>query len=204
LHYSALKTGLLWGPFGLGLFVGFGISAKLLPSVGVKMGLVFSLSLSAVGLYLLSRVGTHPDYLGHILPGMLTMAVGQGITFLALTNASLHQLDHRDAGLGSAVQNTAQQLGGSLGLAIIVAFALRHTASRIGDGASPLVASVDGYSLALKISAAVMVAAAISVALLFERVNFVPPEQLALEAAEADAGVTAVAAPDTSPAGAPA
>ncbi len=191
LHYSALKTGLLWGPFGLGLFLGFGVAAQLLPRAGVKIGLIVSLTTSAVGLYLLSRITTHPDYLGHILPGMLIMAVGQGITFLALTNASLHQLDNRDAGLGSAVQNTSQQLGGSLGLAIIVALALRHTASRVADGATPLVASVDGYSLALKISAGVMLAAAISVALLFERVSFVPPDKLALEAAEADAGVIA-------------
>jgi EmrB/QacA subfamily drug resistance transporter len=198
LHYSALKTGLLWGPFGLGLFVGFGISAQLLPRAGVKVGLVISLTTSAVGLYLLSRMSTHPDYLRHILPGMLIMAVGQGITFLALTNASLHQLDHHDAGLGSAVQNTAQQLGGSLGLAVIVALALRHTDSRIANGTSPLVASIDGYSLALKISAAVMLAAALSVALLFERVNFVPPDKLALEAAEADAGLTATGSTDPS------
>jgi hypothetical protein len=96
--------------------------------------------------------------------------------------------DVQDAGLGSAVQNTSVQFGGSLGLAVLVTVGLRHTASKLVDHIAPLVASTDGYSLAVTVAAATMFAGAILVATVFERVEFVPPDQLAVEAAESAAG----------------
>src|ERR1700744_5778583 len=118
LHYSPLKAGLAWAPFGIALLVGIAVSTKILPRFGVKRGLIFSYTVSGIGLVLLSRIGDHADYLGILLPGMLVMAFGQGISFPGAQTAGLHALGPQDAGLGSAVQNTSLQLGGSLGLAI--------------------------------------------------------------------------------------
>jgi hypothetical protein len=86
------------------------------------------------------------------------------------------------------VQNTSLQLGGSLGLAIFVTIGLRHTAGKLSAHVPALHAATDGYSLALKLSAAAMFIGAILVVTLFEQVEFIPPEELALEAAEAIAG----------------
>jgi EmrB/QacA subfamily drug resistance transporter len=188
LHYDPLKAGLAWGPFGLAVLVGIGASQKILPRFGIKAGLIFSYTLSGIGLLLLSRIGTDGDYLGVLLPGMILMAFGQGISFPAVQTAGLHALDHQDAGLGSAVQNAALQLGGSLGLAVLVTIGLRHTASQLSDQVPALTAATNGYSLALVLSAGAMFVGAILAAALFERVRFVPPEELALEAAEAAAG----------------
>jgi EmrB/QacA subfamily drug resistance transporter len=188
LHYSPLKTGLAWGPFGLALLVGIGTSMQIFPRFGVKNSLIFSYTVAAIGLLLISRMGTHGHYLTVLLPGMLLMAFGQGISFPGVQMSGLHQLDVQDAGVGSAVQNTSVQLGGSIGLAVLVTVGLRHTASRLADNVAPLVASTDGYSLAVKISAACMFSGALLVAALFERVEFVPPDQMAIEAAEAAAG----------------
>ena len=191
LHYSPLKTGLAWGPFGLALLSGILASTKIFPRFGVKRGLTFSYSLATVGLLLLGRIGPHADYLGVLLPGMLVMAFSQGISFPGLLNSALHGLDRGDAGLGSAVQATSLQIGGSLGLAILVTIALRDTAGKIAHHVTPLIASTDGYSLAVKISAAIMFLGAITVAALFENVEFIPPDQIALDAAEASAGANA-------------
>ena len=188
LHYSPLKAGLAWGPFGIALLVGIAVSTKILPRFGVKRGLIFSYTVSGIGLVLLSRIGVTSNYLGILLPGMLVMAFGQGISFPGVQTAGLHGLGPQDAGLGSAVQNTSLQLGGSLGLAIFVTIGLRHTASQTQRSRPALHAATDGYSLALKLSAAAMFVGAILVVALFEHVKFIPPEELALEAAEAAAG----------------
>ena len=185
LHYSPLKAGLAWGPFGFFLLIGIATSSQILPKFGVKRGLIFSYTVSGIGLALLSRIGPHSDYVGVLLPGMAIMAFGQGISFPAVQTAGLHALGAEDAGLGSAVQNTSLQFGGSLGLAILVTIGLRHTTSRLADHVPALVAATDGYSLALKLSAAAMWVGAILTIALFETVSFVPPDKLALEAAEA-------------------
>jgi EmrB/QacA subfamily drug resistance transporter len=188
LHYSPLKAGLAWGPFGLALLAGIAASMKVFPRFGVKNGLIFSYTTAAVGLLLISRIGPHTDYLGTLLPGMLVMAFAQGISFPGVQTSGLHQLGAQDAGLGAAVQNTSIQIGGSLGLAVPVTVALRHTAARVGEHVAPLVAATDGYALAVKLSAGAMLAGAILVAVLFERVEYVAPDQLAVQAAEAAAG----------------
>ncbi|HEY2651074.1 MAG TPA: MFS transporter [Solirubrobacteraceae bacterium] len=188
LHYSPLKAGLAWGPFGLALLVGIATSAQLLSRIGVKNGLAFSFTVSAIGLFLLSRIGPDADYLGVLLPGMLIMAFGQGIIFPGLQTSALQGLGRGDAGLGAAVQNTSLQVGGSLGLAVLVTVALRHTASSLAHGLTPLLASSDGYSLAIKISAGIMLLGAIIVITTFERVDFVPPDQIAIDVAEASLG----------------
>lgn len=117
-HYSALKTGLASGPFGLMLFAGLGATTKILPRFGVRNGLIFSYPISAAGLFPLGGITPHSGYASALLTGMLVMAFGQSISFIGLINSALHRLGPADAGLGSAVQNTSQQLGGSLGLAV--------------------------------------------------------------------------------------
>src|ERR1700728_559689 len=164
LHYSALKTGLAWGPFGLMLFAGLGATTKILPRFGVKNGLIFSYLVSAAGLFLLGGIGTHSGYASALLPGMLVMAFGQAISFIGLMNSGLHRLGPADAGLGSAVQNTSQQLGGSLGLAVLVTIAIRHATSEAANGAAAAAAATDGYALAVRLGAAAMLAGAVLVA----------------------------------------
>lgn len=105
LHYSALRTGLAWGPFGVMLLLGFGVSSQLLPKIGVKIGLIVAYLISAGGLYLLSQISSHGDYPSRLLPGMLLVAFGQSISFMGLLNSALYRLGPADAGLGSAMQH---------------------------------------------------------------------------------------------------
>jgi EmrB/QacA subfamily drug resistance transporter len=184
-HYSPIKTGLAYLPFGFALLVGIGLSTQLEAKVGVKPVLVVGFLFMSAGLALLSQIGVHPDYLARILPGFLVLAFGNGLAFPPLSNAALHEVGPTDAGLASGVQSTFLQLGGSLGLAVVVTLALRRAADRIGHAVSASVATTEGYKLALRITVFIGVAAALLVAVAMQRVILVPTDEEA--AAEADA-----------------
>lgn len=185
-HYSAVKTGLAYLPFGVALLAGIAVSTQVVPKVGTKLGLFAAFLLVSGGLALLSQIGVHADYPAHILPGFLVMAFGNGIAFPALNNAALHGVGPRDAGLASGVENTFLQLGGSLGLSVLLTLALRHTASEAGHGVSAAIAATDGYQLALRVAVGLGILSALLVAAALERVTFVPPDRLAVAVAEAD------------------
>jgi len=185
-HWSALRAGLAYFPFGVALLIGVVVSTKLLPRIGVKGGLIIAFCFGASGLALLGQIGPRVDYPAHLLPGLLLMAFGNGVAFPALQNAALYQVDHTDAGLASGVENTFLQIGGGLGLAVIVSLGLRHSTAGIAHGASIAVANTDGYALALRIAAACLVAAALTVTVLFERVPYVAPDEVALTVTESE------------------
>ena len=179
-HYSALKTGLAYLPFGGALLLGIGLSTQLMPRIGVKVGLAIAFLISAVGFLLLGQITVQVDYTAHILPGLLLVALGNGFGLPGLQNAALYEVDSTDAGLASGVQNTFLQIGGSLGLSVLVSLGLRHATSKIAEGATLVVGTTDGYALALRIAAGFAIAAAVTVAIAFQRVRFVPPQEQAV------------------------
>jgi EmrB/QacA subfamily drug resistance transporter len=185
-HFSPVKAGLAYLPFGFALLAGIVVSTQVLPRIGVKVGLVIAFLLGAAGLALLGQIGVHVDYVGHILPGTLLLAFGNGMAFPALQNASLYQVDQTDAGLASGVENTFLQVGGGLGLSVIVTLAIRHSTSRVAQGASLIAANTSGYALALRIASGLCLLAAITVAVIFERVPYIAPDEVALTVAESD------------------
>ena len=89
------------------------------------------------------------------------MSFGMGAAFPALQIAALHEVSEQDAGLGSAVQNTVLQIGGSLGLAVLVTLALRRTASTLATGTASAVAATQGYALAFRGAAFALFGAAL-------------------------------------------
>jgi EmrB/QacA subfamily drug resistance transporter len=161
LHYSPLKTGLAYAPFGLGLVGGIAVSTNILNRVGAKGVTTAALAIAGLGMLRLGGVTIDSSYAGEILPTILLLSFGMGAAFPALQIAALHQVSEEDAGLGSAVQNTVVQIGGSLGLAVLVTLALRRAASSIVAGSSAAVAATQGYALAFRGAAFAMFAAAV-------------------------------------------
>ena len=160
LHYSPLKTGLAYAPFGLGMIAGIAVSTKVLGRVGAKGVTTAALVIAGLGMLRLGGVTVHGSYVGDLLPTILLLSFGMGAAFPALQIAALHQVSAEDAGLGSAVQNTVVQIGGSLGLAVLVTLALRRAASSVVAGTSAAVAATQGYALAFRGAAFAMFAAA--------------------------------------------
>ena len=118
-----------------------------------------------------------------MLPAQLVISVGLGIAFGPLTSTALFGVDNRDAGVASALVNAVQQVGGSLGIALLNTIAVSafttyvadHAINPRTDPAGLMVATVHGYTVAFWVAAALMAVAAV-IAAVFIRVR---PEQLA-------------------------
>jgi EmrB/QacA subfamily drug resistance transporter len=179
LGYSPLKTGLLWLPLGGGIGAGMGLSTALMPRFGVKAMLAIGLLGSAGGLLAASYIHVNSSYPSAILPGIILFGIFSGICYPGLINGALHQVTGQDSGLASGVQTAFQQIGTAVGLATLVTLALRYAGDRIRIGVSPEVAQTGGYAVAFRVGAVVLVAAAVLVLALLERVAAKPRTALA-------------------------
>jgi EmrB/QacA subfamily drug resistance transporter len=172
LGYSPLQAGLAFLPVTFGIIAGAGLSQQLIQRIGVKPTVLGGMSLAAAGLIVLAAT-TKVDgsYLG-ILFGLVPMSIGMGSTFVPLTLVATTGIEPADAGLASGLFNTSQQVGGALGLAILSTLANgRTTAFLTGLGHAPTQADqnaalVDGFQLAFTVSAGLIVAGALIIAVL--------------------------------------
>ena len=171
LGYSPLRSGLAWLPLGAGIGLGIGLGTALTPKVGVRAIAGIGYVGAGAGLFLTSLIGIGSGYASGLLPGMLVFAICVGATIPAATNAALHGVTAQDSGLASGVQNTMQQVGSALGLAVLVTLALRHAASAMAGGTAPDEAITSGYALAFRVGAGLMVLGGVLILALFERVS---------------------------------
>ena len=119
LGYTPIQTGLAFLPLTLALFVMARVSAGLMGRVGMRTLMVGGLILSTSGLLLLTRLAADSSYVDVLIP-LLLFGLGNGTAFVPLTAAGLTDVAPADAGAASGLVNVAQQIGGSLGLAILV------------------------------------------------------------------------------------
>jgi EmrB/QacA subfamily drug resistance transporter len=117
--YSALKTGVAYLPMVAVIMAGAGLSTVLVPRVGARPLLLAASAIATGGMFWLSRITEHSSYVGGLLGPMLVTAAGLGLLFMPLTLVSLSKVEDRDAGLAGSLVNTGQQVGGSIGLAIL-------------------------------------------------------------------------------------
>jgi EmrB/QacA subfamily drug resistance transporter len=164
--YTPIAAGFAFLPFSAGIVVGAGIASQLVPRLGPRPVLVPGLLASAVALVWMSRLTVDSSYVGHLLPAMLIMSVGMAFVFIPIATTALHGIGHEDAGVGSALINTAQQIGGSVGVALLNTVAVIATTSFLtehaadGPGALPE-ALTAGYTRAFLVGAVINVVAAV-------------------------------------------
>ena len=119
LGYSPLRSGFAFLPFSLGIIVGAGVVSQLLPRVGPKPIMVPGLTLGVVGMLLLTRIEADSSYWTHVLPSILMLSLGMAAVFIPASSTALVGVGAHDAGVASALLNTSQQVGGSLGTALL-------------------------------------------------------------------------------------
>jgi EmrB/QacA subfamily drug resistance transporter len=164
LGYSPLHAGLAFLPVTGGIVVGAGLAQPLVKRAGVRNVAVFGIVLATIGMVVLAQVPVHGTYVGDLLPGLLPLSIGMGLVFVPITLMATGGVDANDAGLASGLFNTAQQVGGSLGLAILSTLAASKTTNVLtglhgaASTAATNAAKVSGYHVAF-IAAAVMLAA---------------------------------------------
>jgi EmrB/QacA subfamily drug resistance transporter len=166
LGYSALRAGLAFLPVTAGIIVGAGLSQQLIRRVGVRAVGLAGMSIGAVGLVFLSRIPVAGTYLGDLLPGLMIMSVGLGLTFVPITLIATTNVEQDDAGLASGLLNTSQQLGGAIGLAVLATLAANTTSNTLaGLGHVPsafarVSALVSGFHVAFLVGAFLMLGGA--------------------------------------------
>jgi EmrB/QacA subfamily drug resistance transporter len=157
MGYSPLRTGFAFLPFSVGIVVGAGIASNLSSKVNPRWVAGIGTALAGVALLAFSRLsvddstasilsaaangghlGSSVNYWTELFPFIVLMATGMGLTFVPMTLAAVHRVDHRDSGVGSGVLNTMQQVGGALGLATLSTVAV----STINDKVSSLMGSL--------------------------------------------------------------
>lgn len=119
LGYDPLKSGFAFLPFSLGIILTAGIVAQLLPRLGPKPIMVPGLVMAVVGMLMLTRITEDTSYWTHVFPALVLMSVGLAGVFIPASSTALVGVGHHDAGVASAVLNTSQQIGGSLGTALL-------------------------------------------------------------------------------------
>ena len=120
LGYSALKTGFAFLPLPVTVFLVSQLTSRvLIHRVHAKVLMVGGVALGITGFALASGLDPSSSY-GHVLASLLLFAVGNGLSFVPLTQAALEGVPAKDAGAASGLVNVTQQLGGTLGVAILV------------------------------------------------------------------------------------
>ena len=130
LRYTPIQAGFAFLPFSAGVVIGAGIGSQLTIRVGPRVrGARRPAARRWSGCSGSPGSAWRPTYFGTILPAMLMIAVGMGFIFMSTTNLALVGVNHDDAGVASAVVNTTQQVGGSIGTALLNTIAATATAS---------------------------------------------------------------------------
>lgn len=190
-HYSAIKTGLAFLPFPIILGTVSSQLRRLILRHGYKRYLILGPAVVAVGMAWLCFLPVHGSYLVHVLPSMLVMPIGYGMSFAPMYAAATSGVPAHQGGLASGLITTSQQMGGAVGLAVLSGIAASFTASLIHDSA-PL-ALTAGYNLAMAISVGFTLLA-LAVAVVVIRV----PRREAESAGSGPRGMAAQPLPHTS------
>ncbi|WP_181383530.1 MFS transporter [Streptomyces sp. NWU339] len=120
LGFSPLRAGLAFLPVSAVIAIGAGLASRLLPVYGPKPFMVGGGLLAAAGLAWLTLTDVHSTYAGSILGPMLVFSLGMGMEFVSLTLMALSGVRPAESGAASGLLNATQQVGGSLGLSILV------------------------------------------------------------------------------------
>jgi predicted MFS family arabinose efflux permease len=159
LGYSPLRAGLAFLPVTAGIVIGAGVAQQLIRRLGVRNVAIGGIVIATAGMIVLTQVPVHGSYVGDLLIGLLPMSIGMGLTFVPITLLGTGGVTGDDAGLASGLFNTAQQVGGSLGLAILSTLAASKTSSLLHghvSTAATLSARVSGYHVAFAASAVML------------------------------------------------
>ncbi|WP_204249264.1 MFS transporter [Frondihabitans sp. PAMC 28766] len=174
LGYSSLKTGIAFLPLPLSIMLSSNVfGSRLLPRVGPRILIVIGALLGAVGLAWLSQIALDSLYATAVLPGLILMGLGMGLIFSSAINTATSGVAREDAGVASATVNTMQQIGGSIGTALlstlsasaVTAYITSHGTTKLDQANAVL----SGYHLAFYVSTGVFVVIAIAGGTIIDR-----------------------------------
>jgi EmrB/QacA subfamily drug resistance transporter len=171
LGFSPIRTGFAFMPqIAAVMTTATTSSALLLPRIGPKPLVTVGMALAAAGMIVLAQLGVDSTYAGHVLPGLLLVGMGLGLVMAPAINTATLGIEAADAGVASATVNTMQQIGGSVGTALLSTLAASATTSYL-TGRQPSAsvvadATVHGYTVGFYWAAAIFAVGAVVCGLL--------------------------------------
>jgi EmrB/QacA subfamily drug resistance transporter len=172
LGYDPLEIGLAFLPATLIIgTLSVRYAEPLIMRFGARRALLTGMVLVAAGLLLFTRAPVGGDYLAHLLPAMVLLGFGIGVSFPSLMSIAMSGATHEDAGLASGLVNTSAQVGGAIGLAVLATLSTTRTENLLADGEGTASALTSGFHLAFVIGAALVVAAIAVAIAVIERVE---------------------------------
>ncbi len=173
LGYSPIRAGLAFLPFSFCVIVMAGVASQLLPRVGPRPLMLIGLAMATTGMLLLTRIGPESQYWTVVFPALMVMGLGLALVFIPASSTALIGVDQRDTGVASATLNTAQQVGGSIGTALLTTVYTQSVTGYLADSAQgepdralQNLAFIDGYQTAFVWGGGFLFAALVVVALL--------------------------------------
>jgi hypothetical protein len=136
LRTGPLETGLAFLPLALAAGAGAHVGSQLVSRGGVRVPMAGAFAVSAAGLLLLSGADPDGSYLTDVLPGMLIVGLGLGVVLVTVAVAVLTGARDDETGMLSGLNTTGHEIGGSLGVAVLVTIATAATGGPPGSGAT--------------------------------------------------------------------
>jgi predicted MFS family arabinose efflux permease len=180
LGYSPIRTGIAYLPFAIGIVASSALASQLVARIGPRPTILTGTASVAGGTFWFSRLTEHAGYVDHLLGPILVTSFGLGMVFVPLSLVALHNVAEQDSGVASSMLNVGQQVGGSIGLALLgtvawtaVADSIRTRAAHAAAAAAkagqplpkpgtPLPASIYNHALAVGFSRGFLVSAEIA------------------------------------------
>jgi EmrB/QacA subfamily drug resistance transporter len=176
LGYTPLRAGLGYIPLAAAVVAASAAASRLVPRFGPRPLVVTGLALVGAGLVLLGHVPAGATYTVNILPGLILIGFGAGFSFVSINTAALARVEETVAGLASGLLSSAAQLGGAVGLAVIVALATARGSSLLRSGATAAAAQAGGLRLGFLIAAGVALGASLIAAIALPRQDTGPAQ----------------------------
>lgn len=200
LGYDALETGFAFLPMSLAMgILSVKFSEPLIMRYGVRTVMIPGLVLIAIALALFTRAPVEGQYWNHVLPVMLLLGIGAGLTFPSLMTLAMSSATREDAGLASGLVNTSAQVGAAIGLAVLATLSGSRTESLLSDGEAQKAALTGGYHFAFWVATGL-----IAVAVLIAVFVIKPAPAPVMAEAQASEGTGTEEGADSLPVGDPA
>jgi EmrB/QacA subfamily drug resistance transporter len=177
LHYSALRTGVTFAVTAVSAVLWAGVSQALVTKIGVKPVMIVGFVVFAVGIFWYTQISAHGSFASDLLPGYILVGFALPFTFIPISIAALAGVQAHEAGLASGLFNTAQQVGGAIGVAVVSSVSISHFNHLIGQGIPFADAFTSGSQWAFWVMFGISLACIVAAVTLIKRDELAPASE---------------------------
>jgi EmrB/QacA subfamily drug resistance transporter len=174
LHYSALRTGVTFAVTAVSAVLWAGVAQFLTTKIGVKPVTIVGFVAFAIGIFLYTQISADGTFVGDLLPGYILVGFALPFTFIPISVAALAGVKVQEAGLASGLFNTAQQVGGAIGVAVVSSVSISHFNHLTAQGVSFGPAFTSGAQWAFWVMFGIAVACVVASVTLLKRDELAP------------------------------